>query len=933
MDMTYKEENGKLQNELTEKNNNAYKWINPIFRGERDSQTQLFNKKTVINKIEKHLIESLNKDFIGNHSFLLIDIDNLKRINETCGHIYGDIVLETFAAYLAQSIEEEDIIGRIDGDGFVVIHNNIKSQDDIFYIAETICSLVREKLPGLKADVKLTVSIGISIFPKDGTTYEELFQKADIALNKAKISGKDKFVLYNSELNSNIFEGEMEQKRNKKKKKQNYEDILDAEKRLLNYTFDILSEDNSVEVSINKIFTEIGKFYNLSRITIFEDETINQKARVSYEWLNDGISPCILIPETDSLSQQYKSIFTNNSIYYFDDITKVDINPELKQLYEQMGIKSFVQCAIYDSNQFIGTINFEDCERTRIWPKSLLNTLLIITKVVSNYILQLRNKEELNNEIFFTQAMLNNQKLSNYAIKAGTYELLYVSEYTEKLFPNVKLGELCYNAIFGRSKPCAACPLNGLDHANKRYSVEAYNKKLGAWLSTTASTVDMPNGQKMNLLCSSDVTGFMERVKSKDNLTGLLTLSKFEAEAMKLIASSKEFQYAIVYSDFDKFKYINDEWGYSIGNDILKFYAEKISKHLYPMELFCRISGDIFVCLLLYKNKEEILDRIKIIFQAINQDYRTYFPKINPIIISGIYFMTKEDKVLSIAMDKANMARKRLKGFHKSTLSIYDENLHKTITKEKMIENRMHTALTSHEFIVYMQPKIELRSLNITGAEALVRWKTRNGEIMNPSEFIPIFEKNGFILELDFYVYEEAFKMLRRWLDMGKNPVIISVNVSRLHIDDDLFIQKLEYLIRKYNLPTNLIEIEITESIFLNGLDRLKRFLGNLREKGFLISIDDFGSGFSSLNLLKTLPVDILKLDKDFLTYDVMDDKDKIVIANIINLAKGLGLKVISEGVETLDQARFLKENHCDMVQGYFFYKPMPMEELEKLLF
>lgn len=190
------------------------------------------------------------------------------------------------------------------------------------------------------------------------------------------------------------------------------------------------------------------------------------------------------------------------------------------------------------------------------------------------------------------------------------------------------MGELCYKAIFGRSKPCDTCPLNGLDHANKRYSVEAYNKKLGAWLSTTASTFDMPNGQKMNLLCSSDVTGFMERVKSKDNLTGLLTLSKFEAEAMKLIASSKEFQYAIVYSDFDKFKYINDEWGYSIGNDILKFYAEKILKHLNPMELFCRISGDTFVCLFIYKDREEILDRIKIILQAIIQDYKTAIPKL-----------------------------------------------------------------------------------------------------------------------------------------------------------------------------------------------------------------------------------------------------------------------------------------------------------------
>ena len=933
MVMTYKEkDNGKLLNELKERNSDSG-IRNPVINREKDSQTQLYNKATVIEKLDNCLKLSLESELIDNYSFFLIDIDNLKKINEVHGHIYGDIVLETFAGHLSELFDAKAIVGRIDGDGFVVIQKSGIRQEQVIHTAESICDMVRGNMPGLKDNGKLTVSIGISVFPKDGFTYEELFQKADIALYEAKNSGKDKFIIYDSELNTAVYKGEIEQKGNKKKKKYiNYEDIFGAEKRLLNYTFDILSEDNEVEISIHKIFTEIGKFYDLSRITIFEDETSNQKPRISFEWLNTGTSPVIeIIPSVD-LREQYNQLFTDSKIFYFEDISKLDAKPGLLHFYNQAGIKALVQCAIYDAGQFIGTVNYEDCSKSRAWEKSVLDTLMFVTRIISNYILQLRSKEELNKEIFFTQAMLNNQKLSNYAIKAGTYELLYVSEYTEKMFPQVKLGELCYHAIFGRDTPCDTCPLNGLNNSDTRYSVEAYNQKLGAWLSTTASTVDLPGGQKMNLICSSDVTGFIERVKSKDNLTGLLTLPKFEAEAMKLIASSKDLQYAIIYSDFDKFKYINDEWGYSTGNEILKFYADSLSNYLSQDELFCRISGDIFVILLMYKSKTEIMERIKVIYHSIHQEYKLHYPKVNPIIISGIYFMTCEDNILSVAIDKANTARKRLKGFHKSTYSVYDDNLHKAVTKEKMIENHMHEALRNHEFIVYMQPKIELRTLRIIGAEALVRWKTESGELMNPAEFIPVFEKNGFIVELDFYVYEEAFKMLRRWLDMGKHKIVVSVNVSRLHIDDELFIQKLEFLIDKYQLPTELIEIEITESIFLKGLDRLKRFINSLREKGFLISIDDFGSGFSSLNLLKTLPIDILKLDKEFFMYNIMDDKDKIVITNIINLAKGLGLKVISEGVETMDQARFLKENHCDMVQGYFFYKPMPMDELEVLL-
>jgi EAL domain-containing protein (putative c-di-GMP-specific phosphodiesterase class I) len=181
-------------------------------------------------------------------------------------------------------------------------------------------------------------------------------------------------------------------------------------------------------------------------------------------------------------------------------------------------------------------------------------------------------------------------------------------------------------------------------------------------------------------------------------------------------------------------------------------------------------------------------------------------------------------------------------------------------------------------------------------------------------------------------VYEKSFQALRGWIDMGKKPIIVSINVSRLHFDDTLFIHKLEMLVEKYNLPANLIELEITENLFLKELNRLLEVVNYLRKKGFLISIDDFGSGYSSLNLLKTLPIDIIKIDKEFFMKNAMKGKDKIVITSMIQLIKGLGLKVISEGVETIEQVIFLQENCCDMVQGYYFYPPMPEEEFAKLI-
>lgn len=902
-----------------------------IQKTERDAQTGLYNKTTSIERINKCFDRSTYDNSIEEHALMIIDIDNFKQINDRLGHLYGDIILETFALHLLNLFEKTDVVGRVGGDEFVVLQKGINAESDIKQAANEICQLVHN-LPGLKEESKVSVSIGIGVFPRDGITYEEVFKKADLALYDAKSNGKNNFIIYSKNMDTRNKHGETERKNSNKKKYRYGENDLDVERRLLDFTFDIISEASDIESAMNKIFTEIGKYYDLSRITIYEEETGNQKAKISYEWLNQGIKPIsAFFKKSDNFMIQYENLFKNQNIFYCNDVAQIEVSPELRNLYNKIGTIGVVLCPIYDSNQFIGSVNYSDCVKQREWQKTEIDTLSTITKIISNYIVQLRSKERLNKEIFFTQAMLNNQKLSNYAIKPDTYELLYVNEYTEYLFPNVKLGEVCYKAIFGRKKPCETCPVAGLSD-NNRYSVEAYNEKMEAWLSTTASTVDLPGGQKMCLICSSDVTGFIERVKSKDTLTGLLTLSKFEAEAMKLIASAKNIQYAILYYDFDKFKFINDEWGYALGNEILKYFAVRVSRLLSSTELFCRISGDTFVILLSYRDKKEVLDRINIMKQSIDRNYRKRFPKVNPIIITGIYFMTQEDKVLSVAMDKANIARKKIKGAHKSNYAIYDEHLHNEITREKMIENQMVDAIKNKEFIINMQPKVDLRSLEIVGGETLVRWRTSDGVIMNPMEFIPIFEKNGFILELDYYVYEEAFKALRKWLDIGKVPLVISINMSRLHIEDPNFISTLNFLVNKYQLPTNLIEIEITESTFLDGLDRLREVLLSLREKGYIISIDDFGSGYSSLNLLKQLPVDIIKLDKDFFMKNTMDEKDKIVITNIINLAKGLGLKVISEGVETLEQARFLRECNCDMVQGYFFYKPLSLEDFENLI-
>lgn len=899
---------------------------------ERDPLTGLYNRSATKEKIELFFQQCKDENIKNNFSFMIIDIDNFKKKNDQWGHLYGDMILEQFSKQLENLFDSTDIVGRIGGDEFVVLQKNIQEADQLEKSAKAICHKVRTFMNS-RNKKSFTVSIGIASYPKDGSDYDTLYRKADIALYKAKSKGKDQYSIYNPEMANYITKGYSDKWDNLVSELSN-QDISEIDKRLLNMTFDIVNESAEMDHAIKGILKEVGTYYDLSRITIFEVQIGNIASRVSYEWLNIGIESCNYspTPEPETIMKDYQNLFQDGYIYYFNDVTTAKTTPELKKLYDRLGTKALIQLPIFDGDKFIGSINYEDCIAARRWSKRELDTLNTLTKLLSTFIIRLKNKQELDNEVFFTQATLNNQKLCNYAIRSETYELLYFSEYTNALFPDIKLGELCYKALYSKDSPCDTCPLKGLNDNNSSYSIEAYDDEKDSWYSSTASAVTMPNGESIRLICSSDVTGFISRVNSKDSLTGLLTLSKFEAEAMKLISASSSQKYFIIYSDFDHFKNINDEWGYSTGNEVLITYANIVSKYLKPKELFCRIAADTFVLLISYSSEKEAFNRLERDFALIEEDFRSKFPKLNMVITSGMYFLTPSDKIISVAIDKANIARKTIKGIHRSSYVIYDKSLHDKVTKENMIANNMYEALKNNEFVVYFQPKIDLSSSKIIGAEALVRWQHPSGRLIGPMEFIPVFEKNGFIRELDFYVYERTLQALRSWLDEGKQEIIVSVNVSRVHLMDSGFVESLMHLIKKYNIPSSLIELEIAESMFFMDLKRLTYVIGSLRERGFLISIDDFGSGYSSLNVLKTLPIDIIKLDREFFMKNEMGYQDKIVISGIISLVKGLGLKVISEGVETPEQVSFLKESSCDMAQGYLFYKPMPMDEFSKLL-
>ena len=245
----------------------------------------------------------------------------------------------------------------------------------------------------------------------------------------------------------------------------------------------------------------------------------------------------------------------------------------------------------------------------------------------------------------------------------------------------------------------------------------------------------------------------------------------------------------------------------------------------------------------------------------------------------------------------------------------------------------MYTALAEGQFVVYLQPKVEIFSGRIVGAEALARWRHPERGLIPPNRFVPFFERNGFIILLDEYIWEEVCKLLRSWLDKGYRPLPVSINVSRMHFNDNGFCGKLRALTDKYHLPRHLLELELTESAFFENEKILQRTMRSLQEAGFAFSMDDFGTGYSSLNTLRALPFNTVKLDRAFVSDSTDNQRGQIVARNTIVLAKQLGMRIIAEGVETVEQALFLRNMGCDQAQGFYYSRPMDAREFETFSF
>lgn len=424
----------------------------------------------------------------------------------------------------------------------------------------------------------------------------------------------------------------------------------------------------------------------------------------------------------------------------------------------------------------------------------------------------------------------------------------------------------------------------------------------------------------------------IERYAFVDPLTGYSNKTRFMLLAQKTVCNKEPQDYTAVSLDIDKFKLINNMHGFEMGNQILKEISDIVAHELRTGEMFCRESNDRFDILLYSQPEQELRKRLLEMINKISALPKLVGGYFQYTVSCGVYQLKKTDRDIYSAVEWANMARGSAKMHRKNWIAFYEDSMKKKVMEEQEIENRMQDALENGEFKVYYQPKVRLSDEKAAGAEALVRWQPKDGTMLFPDQFIPVFESNGFILKLDLYVFEQVCRQLRIWLDQGFSPCPVSVNLSRVHLNEPNFHIKYAEILKECDVPPELLEIELTESIVSEDMAQMSVVMNELKEIGFKVSVDDFGSGYSSLNLLKALSFDCLKLDKEFLNTASDSERGQRVIKGTKYLAEQLGMVLLAEGVETRYQVDFLISIGCELVQGYYFSKPLPLKEYERYL-
>lgn len=423
----------------------------------------------------------------------------------------------------------------------------------------------------------------------------------------------------------------------------------------------------------------------------------------------------------------------------------------------------------------------------------------------------------------------------------------------------------------------------------------------------------------------------MYKVVYVDELTGLPNLEHMKKYVEGKIKNSEMFFVAAF--DVKNFKLINDLWGFEAGDDYLRYIASKIKEFSDIFEFASRCENDNFMVIIKNRSLALAMDVMRSLFDEINylpdnDSYHVHFA-------CGIVQQDGNFDTVNAMFDCAKLAKSIAKKKNKNTvITVYDEVAKEEMIRRQQLKDNLYEGLKNNEFMVYLQPKYNLEDESLAGAEALIRWNYKHEKLLLPADFVPVFEEDGSIGLIDQFVLRKVSSKVKEWQEKGYKMLPISVNISRVQLTNRNLVRNIAATVEEQHIPFDYIDLELTESAAFENMNYLLGTMDEIKKAGFKLSMDDFGTGYSSLGLLRKMPLDVLKLDKSFVDgyVDENCEKERLMIYDIINMAHHLEIKVIAEGVETRIQKDMLKEAGCEIVQGFYYSKPIPIEKYERLL-
>lgn len=778
----------------------------------RDSLTKLLDKEETKRMVNKTI--SMHPE--DAYTMLLIDIDNFKQINDTFGHTYGDTVILDVASMIRDEFGKADIVGRIGGDEFLVLMTGADLNQGMEK-AQHLCANLEKEYTGGNVTGRISVSIGLSSYGKDGRDYRSLMEKADHAMYRVKKSGKNSFEIARSE--------DVGPLRTDTKAVEKRGEINRSDSEFMSFAVSLMTHARNIDGSLNMLLKHIAERLDLELVGVFEHS-----------------------PDTEEM------VLTN---YYS------------------------TRYSYYDKTTFPMGCRTKD------------------------------------------------MKVSEFRIVRG----MHIGDYP-------LLGQLLRDGQENSGDETCTVAVAKFEYVNGRTGEVAYLSTVGEkCLSESAEILLQELGRIIGIFVSlryrmDESKAEIRHIQMCDQLTGMYTLEGFKNKVAGIMRDPDPGKiYFLEYLDINNFGYVNDNYGYKVGDNVLKMFASDYMAQDY-FEIGCRLYSDFFVMLLKADDNEQFKKNVMAQHQRFANIQNHQYPSSSMSISSGVYQYGQRMIDVENAIENATMAWKVAKSRRCKEPVFYDDGFRNARTREKQVVGEFYEALYRDDFRMFLQPKFVLGSREVYGAEALARWQKPDGNLLTPAAFLGPLEQIGYIMELDFYIFEELLKTMTRWQAQNRRKIVVSTNFSGRHFESgvDAFLNRIRHILSKYSVSPEYVEIEVTESVLIRNLSNLQYCIEKLHEIGFRVAIDDFGTGYSSLSVLMDIPADVIKMDKSFID-NGFEGKRRDLIVEIGELVRISGKEIIFEGIETQEQEQLLIECGYRNGQGYLCNRPITISEFEKLYF